>query len=835
MRALATSIVLLLGSALPGNVQGQGVAEAMVRRLQVSCETQPELRGAMVRSGTLAEGVLTLTGTLDDPETQARLLEAEAARILKEEPTWRAEIKGGITAKQMARFALRSGVLRSLQTSFAESPNDAEGRPGLLRQTRLDDLYFDRNGRLRLVGLCVNQRAFSWRKGDVANTSANPLGEIAQGLRDRLRNEPPHSGVDPEIFAALQVDGIRFEEDPSRPLQRAAIQIPGIDTCLFLDSQFDEQGRLVLSGYLPTSAFSAGKDREAVKALLNAPEFSKTYQRPRGVLADDAEDVLAGLWKYDWRPGLLKDLQARCARPAEQGEGQSYRHCRIDRAVFDYRTTRGLILRFEGLSLVKDERDWISGDLRDWCARTFRFNQVVAYDINTEGFVGPDEPLPKILDRIQRRVAENPALDGVRVDDLTFGGDRETELVGVWAGEPQQEVLVSAVTPALVAGVGEGVRGLKVVPRMSHLPTLALLKELRGLVTQDASLDESSLDRLLFKPTDAPASPVLTLQVTALAETREKAEASLEKWRGTSDLAAMPGMWPEIEFLADRRESVRKALWESISRESKLDGVRLDHVRFDVDNALILDCVTETADQLHPGEALDKLLGMYRRSATTAWRGLPVPAARVESRGTYSLTRLLKILQEKLPSYEEADGVMLHRANWKSGTEIILHGLRSRKIDEPSLQKVIVNVVRLESVPVNLALDLNVHPVDHNRVTQYRNATLEAFKQGNIAEIQDGIADEVIFYVPEDSTAWYLRAAYHLAKKNPTLASRDLLRVFKIEGEDPTGRKAKERQRLVGTTTGAWKEQLDALERQAERASRNLKRPSPAPTRPKKD
>ena len=72
----------------------------------------------------------------------------------------------------MIVFPIRSDILPRLQDDFAHAgagpaggPEtvariDPAGRPELFRQTRIDDLFFDSQGRLRFAGLCINEAAY---------------------------------------------------------------------------------------------------------------------------------------------------------------------------------------------------------------------------------------------------------------------------------------------------------------------------------------------------------------------------------------------------------------------------------------------------------------------------------------------------------------------------------------------------------------------------------------------------------------------------------------------------------------------------------------------------
>src|SRR5262249_19327084 len=135
-----------------------GAVGQLIARLQADCESDPALHGVMVRLGEQHSGMLRLSGTVDRTE-QRSLLEKRASRLLTDEPAWNAQFPDGVTAREMVEFPVRSELLPKLQHSFAGGGNDPSGLSTLLRQTRLDDVYFDRQGRAHLVGLCISQQA----------------------------------------------------------------------------------------------------------------------------------------------------------------------------------------------------------------------------------------------------------------------------------------------------------------------------------------------------------------------------------------------------------------------------------------------------------------------------------------------------------------------------------------------------------------------------------------------------------------------------------------------------------------------------------------------------
>ncbi len=162
---MVTLGILLSGHAAPALGQDAGrehaatTSQQLIAKLRAACESDSKLRGALVEGDEPREGVLSLKGTIDRRE-QAALIEDEARRLLEESPAWKADIPGGTSASKMIVFPIRSALLPKLRAEFAKASADPAGGPSLFRQTRIDDLYFDAQGCLRVDALCINQQAY---------------------------------------------------------------------------------------------------------------------------------------------------------------------------------------------------------------------------------------------------------------------------------------------------------------------------------------------------------------------------------------------------------------------------------------------------------------------------------------------------------------------------------------------------------------------------------------------------------------------------------------------------------------------------------------------------
>ncbi len=769
---LASTVPLVtLGQEGPKNAQppvaGSAARDQIIARLKEACESDPGLHGSSVQGGELRDGALRLHGTIDRRE-QADRLEAEARRLLAEEPAWKKEASGGVSASNLVLFPIRSELLPKLRRQFSQAGEDAVGRPNLLRQTRLDDIYFDHAGRLRIAGLCINQGAFLARHDASTNPTNDPLNLIAQGVDRRLKGYTLPAGVDADIIGRLQADRITFSENPARLLQRFVNESHRLDDVLFQEAWFDESGSLKFAGLVGTES-----QRADASALLSRPEFLETYSRAGNAPPGDPKAAVAEMTESTWRPTLLAGLQKRFADDSNLGTPLAdLRYCRIDRAFFVYPELGGLLLRFEGIALLGSERSGqIATALRDESRRLFRPSHPVDYNV--------EERLTKLSNprrELQAKVSATPSLDGVRIDDLVFGPQGEPTVWGVWLNPSQATGLGSVLKPTLENLTWGRVNG-SLAWRMDEVPTDKLLHDLRGKVA--AKFDETSLDRLFFQlPADSKADAVLTLQGTTLSPRRRQIEAQLRDWLKGNDLVRSIGT-PTLS-LGTWPGSLLAELRKLVTRDTTLDGLRVDHAAFDADNQLVLSGL-----QGYDGQS-DRLIPLALRSAAVAWPNLPNPLA-VRSGGftTVPLGPLLDRLARLMPDYPEADGLMFTRAFYDVDQALVLVGRTAGGSNErPNLVKEIKSVLAADS-KLEIRLSLTTQPRDPELAAHLVGRSVDALAEGSISCLGPDPLNQAIFLNPEDSTAWYVRAAYHLTLGDREQAARDMRRVRALEGFSP--------------------------------------------------
>ncbi len=751
----------------PGQDAAASSAPAAVRqivaRLKLACESKDGLRGALVQPGELKDGTLILAGTVDRAE-QAGLIEAEARQLLDDTPAWKAQIPGGVSAANLIVFPVRSDLLPRLRREFAKANADRKVRPDLFQQTRIDDVYYDRNGRLRVVGLCINQSAYVARK-----TQADDwLGRIADGIRDRLKGYALPQGVHPDALGHLSASEVAFQENPVRRLQRLANESQ-LDDLLFYDARFDAEGLLTLDGLLADE-----NQRAAAAAFLARPEFVTAYARPGGKPPAEPATAVASMVVGPWRKTLLSGLQQRFAADSNRDTAtEALRYCRLDRAVFIYpERGGGLQLRFEGVILGAGDSgsDAVTGPLRKESRLLF---PPPAPDYAAQNGV---TELPNPVRDLQANVAADPALDGVFLKDLTFGPQGETTFEGLWLGPAQSERLADILTPALAKKTRGKVGGPPTF-RLKTTPTDRSLRVLRGKIA--AEFDETSLDRLFFRAAEGPdLAPELVLQGATIAGSQGSVEARLEAWLKEDELLKTVGA-PVVKQITSRPNRLVAELRKLVVRDPALDGVLVERGIFDEENVLVL-----SGRQDHEGQA-QGVVPLAGKAAAQAWPDLSPPAAVRVRAGTFAvfpLRALLERLSNQLAYYPEANGVILERAYYNDASALVLDGRASGgKRDLKNLEDLIRKLIGSET---GLKLDTpHLRWQQQDAVVSERivSKAIAALIANNLTNFKIKDLDEAIFLNPSSSVTWYLRGAYHHLTGNAALAQRDLGRVHSLE------------------------------------------------------
>ena len=282
----------------------------------------------------MKNGKLVLTGTVDRAG-QARLLETEAQKLLDASPAWKAEMPKGVDASPLAVLPVRSELLPAVRSEFARLRGDPTNRPGMLQQTRVDDLYFDPEGRLRFDALCINQAAYLAKTDAAGDRAEDPLRPVLEAILDRLKAFPLPRDVDPKVLSRQQAGKINFRENPARLLQRWANDSAKLDEVLFRDARFDAEGALVFDGLIGDD-----QERDEAAALLSRPEFGNVYARPDGAPAAERRASVAAMKTFPWGKAYLSALRESFANsPAGDSRCALLRYCRVDRRGLSIRKT----------------------------------------------------------------------------------------------------------------------------------------------------------------------------------------------------------------------------------------------------------------------------------------------------------------------------------------------------------------------------------------------------------------------------------------------------------------------------------------------------------------
>jgi hypothetical protein len=777
---MAASLTAARGQDAPAEPAATA-ARQLVARLRAACETEFELRGALLQGDELRDGILSLTGTVDRDE-QRRSLEDAARRLLDESPPWKSQIPRGVSAAKLLVFPIRSEFVRRLQEDFARGTGDPAAAPDgttksipperleLYRQTRIDDLFFDARGRLRFAGLCINETAYLTHKNTDLKPVDDPLTIINQRIRERLKGYPVPEGVDRAVISRLVAEKMQFQENPARRLQKLANE-SSLDEILFWDADFDSKGDLTIKGLL------GSKDQyAAATAFVERPDFVKAYARPDHSPPARGAVAVASMSVAPWQKALLSRLQERFASDAfRKGTSAILRHCRIDRAYFVFAENAALKLRFEGV-VLKDKDALVSpltAALRTETARLFAPPIAITYDAQNGLTV-----LPNPLRALQTKIASIPELDGVRLDAVVFGPEHEIVLEGLWIGPAQIAALDASILPAVVELTRGKVRG-PLTRRLNATPTNRLLRSLRTKVSARPS--ETSLGRLYFRPAaEAGSRSDLVLQGATLAAGLLEVRNQLAKWLKEDALNKVVGA--PIVDITPREKSLVAEIRKLVAGDKALDGVRIDHGAFDEDDTFVL-----SGRQDHDGQA-EEVATLVGKAAAIAWKGLPPPkAARAGAFAVIPLGPMLAMLSRKLPGYAEAEGVALDRAYFNEASELVLSGrLAGAARDTKALKKRVTALLGEDSGVKLGPISLKPQPIDAEACSKIVSRGIDALARGGLQQFDLKELGAAIMLNPRDSSAWYLRGAYYLLAQDRELAIRDLGRAHSLERQYPS-------------------------------------------------
>ncbi len=287
----ALSCAAVMGQACAGNAGGVG-GRSGSGAAKAACQSDSKLRGAFLSGAArCVTAFLALSGTVDNAG-QVTSIEDAGTQLLDASPTLKEQINRGVSAAKLTVFPIRSDLLKRLQKDFAGPASDpaAEAKPdspevaGLLKQTRIDDLYFDSQGRPQFDGLCINDRGSPVEQSPAATADLSPSEKITFAILKRLKGYPVPETVNRKILSGVKPKKLTFEQNPVRRLQRLANQ-KNLDDLFFCDAHFDAKGDLIVDVLLAKEAHAPWQSRSSPSQcsprLMLAPIRDRKRRRSR--------------------------------------------------------------------------------------------------------------------------------------------------------------------------------------------------------------------------------------------------------------------------------------------------------------------------------------------------------------------------------------------------------------------------------------------------------------------------------------------------------------------------------------------------------------------------
>ena len=446
---------------------------------------------------------------------------------------------------------------------------------------------------------------------------------------------------------------------------------------------------------------------------------------------------------------------------------------------------------------------------------------------NEKSFEVPESTL---VNALQKAVAANPILDGVRIETgLLFDADGKVILKGVLPST--DEKLVTELERSLqkaAADAGKipdrgGLTYSQVIRRgvlatgMSVVRTDLLLTDLRAWAAEN--VDDVLLSRMNFNPIGK-----LTLHITC--PSKGVADQVHNKFRS---FAATTPYFPGTdtkEFLIDKKQfsqSFTSILRDMVERDQKTwDGVLIERgfFRFDRDPRGVYT-VAGVADRDEQPAALLRVVQEHQTNKK--WSELEVTSDRVQM-DVLPLAPMLDRLKRVCPGYVEFDSVELTGVVQQPSKGLVFSG----NLFNPN--------VKLELAGKKADLLLKSHPQWKRRARD--GVTLDmaprTFLNDESRWLRPYIAADalarfdfsrahaelksLIRHSPDSVAIWYLSAIYHLAIGDDELVRRDLTRVIMMETERVPGaglssnEDRQERLTLTERIQGARRANVDRLE-----------------------
>jgi hypothetical protein len=651
------------------------VRDAILKRLRQLCVTDAALHGVLLRSAEAKDSSLKLSGLADDEEQRDALAE-KAGKLIAEVPTWAKRYPKGVDVAALGLLPIRSKYLKALQRDFAQDAGPDEVK-SLLRQTRLDDAYYDSTaGDLIVAGICVAGRD-DIKAPDGSDPAAQARDKLARMIA-RLLEQDYDVPQWKQLELKVNARDVQVLANPVAEFQSKLTGGAKLNKVWVQRVRYDQDGVLRLEGLVGTD------EREPLEQHFKTqfaahPAVSAPDGAPRWSLAE----MKSIAWP-DWSKEMQKHLQAR-PEPL-------FRSTRLDRAYLAYSAQGILQLLCEGMCTFKsirsheDLRADIEARVKAECAKLLpglekHVKKANAREIH---FVQPVETL-------QKGILESLHFDNVLITRAVYDAQGTLRIEGI-ANDKSQVAAIdqwlrdNQSTLPLFLGSREpkadlwSLRDLQVKSWPERLGKIQALFAGRGPLFQ-----KIRLDRVYLSMT---SGGLLQLHLDGISlddRLKEKSEAIEEILRGQikDDLAAL---WPEVGAAVGTRiqltgikyvDCTPALLQKQVAGLPALDGVRIDNAAFDAEGKLLLNGVWIGPDQQK--QILDNLAEVLAASA-------PAPHQRgFSTKGLAALgsDRVLKQARQWVAA--TLDDVRLDRLYFDGQGQLRLAGI----VPEPAVAKTV--------------------------------------------------------------------------------------------------------------------------------------------------
>lgn len=624
---------------------------------------------------------------------------------------------------------------------------------------------------------------------------------------------------------------IELPDQPHVQLQAAANK-KNLDDVYLASSSFNAAGELQIDGMI-----SKGMNRQEFEKALRAELDGKPAVRAKtGPFANADRVSFSGIKEADWTLGRAA-LQAWLAGQSKDGLDQF----RIDRVEYSYQQPGEktdkiirLFVRIKLIELTGDAKtdiniheklsDQILG--KNWEAFTKPLASVPAA-LRREPIVDkPDRTTVKYADervKLQAAIASRTDIDGTLVwGKARFDSTGKLEPKGVWRGAKDEEsrhredletrikAELAKQNPTLAAG---GVSAVK----LASVDTQGVLAELGDWTA--ATLDDVRVERIYFDPAGK-----LTLKATAASkEDGAKLDAQFRVLLGRYEILkkldesrmAVVSAEPPVEKIAPVEVGANIAAFTSSlttdlqkfladhAREDKYRGILIGRGYFDrrQGNRYSLNVIVDERKQ--EAAVRDLVKDFAAKPAYAGYLGKDEnPILSVEE---ISLRKLVGQLREVMPAYPLFDGFRVDDAvhDAQRNLVLIVAGVGTPDPLEPKAKE----KDPIGDVRQTLKKMLDDHPVwrkrsavraDSRLVVEYGSPSGPVsfnYDLGPLTAIHGTRAvftdrgemraqvRTALMHNPNNSTLWYLSAAFNILDKREDLAMRDLRRVVLLEKE----------------------------------------------------